>query len=203
MKLKKAPFAVGEKVVVIDADGAKQSNIGDVLKITEVQRYKHDWLLRFVGVNYGLYASRLARLNPQPRDYSKLQKSFTTPEGVECRDPKCTGTLEFPPVENCSCHINPPCSACTLVELECTVCGMTEKEWSGIDPNNDMLTEDEDEAKRKEFDAVMRERSTKRHLHPEQLTEILEEEGRAKQLANAIEKTLSGAAHPQAMWRRQ
>lgn len=43
-------------------------------------------------------------------------------EGDKC--PLCEeGTLEVKPVENCSCHINPPCSACVETPLVCTVCG--------------------------------------------------------------------------------
>ena len=37
--------------------------------------------------------------------------------------PKCRGALEYPEIENCSCHINPPCAACTSNELTCTECG--------------------------------------------------------------------------------
>ena len=35
----------------------------------------------------------------------------------------CEGTMEYPKVENCSCHINPPCSACTENVLTCNYCG--------------------------------------------------------------------------------
>ena len=42
-------------------------------------------------------------------------------EGDRC--PNCIdGTLIYPPVENCSCHINPPCSACTDRTLICDKC---------------------------------------------------------------------------------
>jgi hypothetical protein len=37
--------------------------------------------------------------------------------------PKCrTGKLYYPKVENCSCHINPPCWECTNVKLTCDNC---------------------------------------------------------------------------------
>jgi len=35
----------------------------------------------------------------------------------------CGGTLYYPPVENCSCHINPPCYACISIKLTCNKCG--------------------------------------------------------------------------------
>ena len=42
-------------------------------------------------------------------------------EGDSC--PEChVGNLVYPPVENCSCHINPPCSACTDRVLVCDKC---------------------------------------------------------------------------------
>lgn len=37
--------------------------------------------------------------------------------------PKCQeGILTYPEVENCSCHINPPCQACVDNLLTCNVC---------------------------------------------------------------------------------
>ena len=43
-------------------------------------------------------------------------------EGDEC--PECEeGKLIWPVVENCSCHINPPCSSCTDSKLTCEGCG--------------------------------------------------------------------------------
>lgn len=54
----------------------------------------------------------------------------THSEGDPCRrlsvDPPgciCDGELILPDVENCSCHISPPCSACETNELVCSVCG--------------------------------------------------------------------------------
>ncbi len=46
-------------------------------------------------------------------------------EGDKCE--KCeTGRMEYPETEGCSCHINPPCSACTDKELVCSDCGWEE-----------------------------------------------------------------------------
>jgi len=48
-------------------------------------------------------------------------------EGDRC--PECrNGELYYPPVENCTCHISPPCSACTDVQLECDKCGYQPEE---------------------------------------------------------------------------
>lgn len=35
----------------------------------------------------------------------------------------CGGTLKFPVVENCTCHINPPCGNCSNNPLTCDNCG--------------------------------------------------------------------------------
>lgn len=43
-------------------------------------------------------------------------------EGDTC--PECNeGKLKYGPVENCTCHINPPCSACVDNPLVCNSCG--------------------------------------------------------------------------------
>lgn len=44
-------------------------------------------------------------------------------EGDGCPQPKCGGKLAWPKPENCSCHINPPCLACTRTVLTCKKCG--------------------------------------------------------------------------------
>ena len=48
-------------------------------------------------------------------------------EGDKCPEEGCTGTMEVGPVENCSCHISPPCSACVNNPLTCNVCGYEEE----------------------------------------------------------------------------
>jgi len=44
-------------------------------------------------------------------------------EGDVCNRNSCKGVIEEHPVENCSCHINPPCSACTEPREYCPECG--------------------------------------------------------------------------------
>lgn len=43
-------------------------------------------------------------------------------EGDKCPT-KCGGIMYLPPVENCSCHISPPCDRCFNNKLECNNCG--------------------------------------------------------------------------------
>ncbi len=44
-------------------------------------------------------------------------------EGDTCPEPKCKGVLKFIRIAPCSCHISPPCSACTDAPLTCPECG--------------------------------------------------------------------------------
>ncbi|MHB8084300.1 MAG: hypothetical protein ACYDHZ_00540 [Dehalococcoidia bacterium] len=43
-------------------------------------------------------------------------------EGSPCPT-NCGGALYYPPVENCSCHINQPCASCIGIKLTCNKCG--------------------------------------------------------------------------------
>lgn len=47
-------------------------------------------------------------------------------EGSICNRDGCTGTISMHPVESCSCHISPPCSACTSPRFYCDTCGWEE-----------------------------------------------------------------------------
>lgn len=49
-------------------------------------------------------------------------------DGELCNRNGCTGRLEVEEPENCSCHINPPCAACTSVKLYCPECYWTEED---------------------------------------------------------------------------
>jgi len=44
-------------------------------------------------------------------------------EGSPCPEQGCNGSMGLAKVENCSCHIAPPCSACTDAGYECEKCG--------------------------------------------------------------------------------
>ena len=61
-------------------------------------------------------------------------------EGQQCpcaqvanKSERCTGHLEYK-IENCSCHISPPCSACVEAPLVCDVCGW---EAEDLEPDHD------------------------------------------------------------------
>ena len=57
-------------------------------------------------------------------------------EGDTCSEFKCEGILLYPPVENCSCHIHPPCSACVDNLLVCPKCG-----WEPDEPEYKMVSD--------------------------------------------------------------
>lgn len=50
-------------------------------------------------------------------------------KGDKC--PECGGEMGYEPVENCSCHISPPCHRCVNNQLVCLECG-----WEAQDENN-------------------------------------------------------------------
>jgi hypothetical protein len=49
-------------------------------------------------------------------------------EGDVCGRSNCKGLLKEHDVENCSCHINPPCGSCTAPRGYCETCGWEESE---------------------------------------------------------------------------
>lgn len=52
---------------------------------------------------------------------------FWIEEGGRC--PNCIdGTMQFGPVEGCSCHISPPCHTCVSQPLKCDNCGWEQAE---------------------------------------------------------------------------
>lgn len=48
-------------------------------------------------------------------------------DGDRCPESGCGGSLHYPPVMNCSCHIAAPCSDCTDRVLTCRECGWQEE----------------------------------------------------------------------------
>lgn len=60
-------------------------------------------------------------------------------EGDTCARSGCLGTIEMHPVKNCSCHISPPCSACTEPRNYCPECDWEESEESAQITINDYV----------------------------------------------------------------
>lgn len=53
---------------------------------------------------------------------------FGTEEGATCWRNGCQGVIKERPVENCSCHISPPCGACTTPREWCPECDWSAQE---------------------------------------------------------------------------
>lgn len=54
---------------------------------------------------------------------SKEQDDINIEEGTPCNQDGCSGSFKPSPVVGCSCHINPPCSACVNAGYTCDSCG--------------------------------------------------------------------------------
>lgn len=57
-----------------------------------------------------------------------MQPSHGYCEGDKCGRNGCSGVIQTHPVENCSCHINPPCGSCTAPRGFCPTCGWEERD---------------------------------------------------------------------------
>lgn len=57
--------------------------------------------------------------------------TFGECEGETCWRDGCKGIISQHDVENCSCHINPPCGACTSPREYCLVCS-----WAAADEDD-------------------------------------------------------------------
>ena len=49
-------------------------------------------------------------------------QKYGNEEGDICNRDSCTGVIQIKESENCSCHINPPCSSCVNAPLICPEC---------------------------------------------------------------------------------
>lgn len=74
-----------------------------------------------------------------------MNTAFGDEEGAVCWRNGCQGVIVVRPVENCSCHIAPPCSQCTAPREVCPVC-----DWRACDEdehlNGFVLTHDKTQA---------------------------------------------------------
>lgn len=57
-----------------------------------------------------------------------ITKCHGVDEGETCRRDGCAGKIKHRPVENCSCHINPPCGSCTDPRAYCEECDWDERD---------------------------------------------------------------------------
>lgn len=57
-----------------------------------------------------------------------MEQALGYAEDETCGRKGCEGVIAYRPVENCSCHISPPCGACTAPRAHCPEC-----EWDEAD----------------------------------------------------------------------
>lgn len=63
-------------------------------------------------------------------------------EGETCNRDGCDGVIEIHPSDNCSCHISPPCSACTAPRNFCPECGWEESDEEVLHMNDHVVRVD-------------------------------------------------------------
>ena len=74
-----------------------------------------------------LYEVTLGQLAAATREIANLKYGDETgpapEEGDKCKIGECSGVYGYARVEDCSCHIRPPCSQCVENPMICLVCG--------------------------------------------------------------------------------
>lgn len=102
-------------------------------------------------------------------------------EGDTCGVDHCHGKLGFGIVENCNCHIAPPCNRCVDNPLRCQECGWTDES----EPASRIVHADGGigmvENKPRQLDSTKIDYRTKSHTHFSQLVEGVYPEGTTSQ----------------------
>lgn len=90
--------------------------------IKVIQKYEDKGLIA-----YELSKEEIDNTNKLVEKYMKFfrpkkQEGKVVEEGDKCQTEGCDGEMEFGILENCSCHVNAPCSACVDQKLTCDKC---------------------------------------------------------------------------------
>ncbi len=113
-------------------------------------------------------------------------------EGDKCPVSGCGGTCGFRAVENCSCHISPPCHRCVDNPLVCLTCGWTnedEPEAVYVQVAPGLLQR---EVKPRQLDSTKIDYRTKMHTHFTQIAEGVYPEGTTRDQVEAVVKGTFG-----------
>lgn len=103
-------------------------------------------------------------------------------EGDKCPETGCKGVLKFIRQGSCSCHINPPCSACVDAPLTCPECGWEaeqhepETKYVSVAPGLAML-----ERRPRPLDNTKIDYRIKSHSNSSQICEGVYPEGATKE----------------------
>ncbi len=87
-------------------------SISDV--VDDMPEEKLDWAMKQVE-------NSINKINSKPLEFGYC-------EGDVCKRSGCVGVIKIHPVENCSCHISPPCGSCTEPREYCQECGWEQKD---------------------------------------------------------------------------
>ena len=117
-------------------------------------------------------------------------------EGEACNRDACKGILDVHPVEGCSCHINPPCGACTEPRGFCPVCGWEESEDPEPEPEKPVREYDTTWFKPrtlKDLDSTKIDYIRKEHTHFTMICEGVYPPGATREeVAKACQGTFGG-----------
>lgn len=116
-------------------DFLKSINIGESLR-REILRLEFGYSedsLKVVEVDEGVdrgengkTLSSLYKIVEMNKEDSCKAERYGISEDEVCNRDGCKGIMKREKEGSCSCHINPPCSACVDAHLVCSVCGFDE-----------------------------------------------------------------------------
>lgn len=126
----RAPFATVDEALAIGHEHMRRLGWNPFGMVAEEQIGGY-----FVRISDTIAVNRGGRRGKNKRQAQTAEIGKITPherigtnEGDLCRRGGCRGRIEIKPVENCSCHISPPCGACLDAPLWCPEC-----EWESED----------------------------------------------------------------------
>lgn len=100
---------------------------------------------------------------------------FGQMEGETCWRNGCQGVVAVAPVENCSCHIRPPCGPCTEPREFCPVC-----EWRAVDDEDYRYVPTE------YVGLMVRERAKPQPLDPRKIDYRIKSHSNASQICEGV-----------------
>ena len=112
-------------------------------------------------------------------------------EGDRCPEKMCRGIMNFVRQDSCSCHINPPCSACVNALLVCSDCGFVDdsepEKYVAVAPGLSMLVH-----KPMPLDSTKIDWRNKMHTNSSMIKEGVYPEGTTRAEAEAMVKGTFG-----------
>jgi hypothetical protein len=119
-------------------------------------------------------------------------------EGEICNRHGCNGIMAERPIENCSCHISPPCGSCTEERGYCTKCGADVRDEREQSINDYVCNVDSRSGKIWEYKLRVLDKTkidwyTKSHTHFTQICEGVYPEGTSsEEVRKLVDGTFGG-----------